>query len=108
MSDLFATRGASCVDLNPILNISGVVSQFQDTNISVTVTDTDNNTKQLATKATANMKFDDGDTELPDDSRMSQSVTVNESFIFLVGDGVKSGHNITDGGSNSSVTYSPK
>jgi len=39
---------------------------------------------------------------------MSQSVTVNESFIFLVGDGVKSGHNITDGGSNSSVTYSPK
>jgi hypothetical protein len=102
MTDLMATRGADCVERLPIGDIGGTVSQFQDTNISVTV-----NSKQLATKATANLAMDDGDKELPDDAETAQSVTVNGSPIFLVRDDVLSDHDITNGGQNSSITYSP-
>jgi hypothetical protein len=107
MSDLMATRGASCVDRSGISTVSGTVSQFQDTNVSVTVTNTNGTTNQIATKATANMAFNDGDKELPNDSETAQSVTINGSFIFLVRDNVKPDHDITDGGSNSSIQYSP-
>lgn len=104
MTDLMATRGAECIDEDS--GVSGTVSQFQDTNISVTVTNSDGNAAQLGTKETSNMSFDDGDKELPDDSETSQSVTVNESFIFLVRDNVYTNHDILDGGTNNSVTYS--
>lgn len=106
MSDLFTTRGAACVERRPISDIQGTVGQFEDTNIGVTVTNSGGVTKQLATKATANMKFDDGSKKLPADDKMAQSVTVNESFIFLSIDNVLPNHDITDGGSNESVTYS--
>ena len=106
---LLVTRSADCIDPQPfpLPDIDGTVQQFEDTNISVTTLNASGEKKQLATRATANMAFNDGEFELPDKSECTVSVTVNGSRIFLVGDNVYKDHNILNSGSNNTVTYSP-
>jgi len=105
---LLVRRSADCVDPRTSLpDVDGTVAQFQDTNINVTVSNASGEEKQLATRATANMAFDDGDKELPDVSECTTSVTINDSEIFLVGENVYNDHDILNSGSNNSVTYSP-
>ena len=106
---LLVRRSADCVDPRSALpDVSGTVSQFQSTNINVTVSNASGKEKQLATRATANMAFEDGDKEVPDVSECATSVKVNGSEIFLVGENVYKDHDILNSGSNNSVTYSPK
>lgn len=111
MSILLIPRGASCLDRSGTTNVSGTVKQFNSSNLSVTITNPSGTSKQFATRATANMAFDDGDKELPDLSETTETLTMTNPnpadtpTVFLKGTDVFPDHDITDSGINSSVTF---
>jgi len=103
MSKKFSTRGAVASQLLPVPT-TGVVSQFEDTQCSITVTNTNGTTKQLATVETANIKIA-GSKKLPKPSKRARSTTVNDTDIFLADIDVVDDTDIGPG-ANQSLTYS--
>jgi len=102
----------------------GEVSQYQSETNNVTVTNANGDTQRLAARKDANLKFpshshdyselegchdDASHTLLPPESKVSSSVTIDGSPVFVVGSAVetdpKTGGNvnIVAGGINSSV-----
>lgn len=106
------TRGADCVDPRPILaDINGTVEQYQSSLLSTTITSPGGEKKSFATRATANMAFNDGDKELPDNENTTQTVTMSNvepadsPTVFLPGKNVFDDHDILNSGLNSTVTF---
>jgi hypothetical protein len=111
MPILLSPRGSGCLDRSGVTNVSGSVKQFSSSNLSVTVTNPSGKSKQFATRATANMAFNDGDKELPNLSETTETLTMTNiepaesPTVFLKGNDVLPSHDITDSGINSSVTF---
>jgi hypothetical protein len=103
MSKKFSTRGAVATENLPI-PATGEVSQFEDTECSITVTNASGTTKQLATVQTANIKIG-GDKKLPKPSKRASSTTVNDTDIFLADIDVVDDTDIGPG-ANQSLNYS--